>query len=151
MSELTLRRATPADLDAIYPIETACFGALCWSRDTVQQELERHTYLVLVDEDGAVRGYGGLSVSAPQGDIQTIALVPEIRGAGNGRRMMNALLDAAAERGVEQLFLEARADNPVARTLYNSLGFVDIALRENYYQPGNVDAVIMRLEMRDRR
>lgn len=151
MKDLRLREATVDDLDGIYPIETAAFGELCWSRDTVRSELERNTYLVIVDAEGVVLGYGGLAVTAPQGDIQTIALVPEIRGSGQGRRMMNALIDAAVERGVEELFLEARADNPVARGLYNSLGFVDIALRQNYYQPGNVDAVIMRLQVSERR
>lgn len=150
-SALQMRRATVDDLEAIYPIETASFGELCWSKDTVRGELERNYYLVLVDHSGGVLGYAGLAVSPPHGDIQTIALVPEVRGQGYGRRMMNGLLDEANRVAVREVFLEARADNPVARGLYASLGFEDIALRKNYYQPGNVDAVIMKLEMGHRR
>jgi N6-L-threonylcarbamoyladenine synthase/ribosomal-protein-alanine N-acetyltransferase len=43
------------------------------------------------------------------------------------------------------VFLEVRADNPGARALYESLGFAEIAVRPDYYQPDGVDAVIMRL------
>ena len=42
------------------------------------------------------------------------------------------------------MFLEVRADNPVARSLYDSLGFDEIGIRKGYY-PGGVDAVVMRL------
>jgi len=43
------------------------------------------------------------------------------------------------------VFLEVRADNPGARSLYETLGFAEIAVRPKYYQPDGVDAVIMRL------
>ena len=40
---------------------------------------------------------------------------------------------------------EVRADNPGARHLYDSLGFVELGVRPGYYKPDNVDAVVMRL------
>ena len=43
-----------------------------------------------------------------------------------------------------ELFLEVRADNPIAQALYDSLGFEQIGVRPRYYQHG-VDAVLMRL------
>ncbi|MFC7765894.1 GNAT family N-acetyltransferase [Leucobacter soli] len=61
------------------------------------------------------------------------------------------LLDEAARRGVHEVFLEVRADNPVARGLYASLGFDEIGVRPRYYQPDDVDAVVMRLMMEERR
>ena len=97
--------------------------------------------------DGTLLGYGGLLAVGREGDIQTIALDPATRGAGQGRRLMNALLDAAAAQGVHEVFLEVRADNPVARGLYESLGFEEIGVRPKYYQPDGVDAVVMRLQM----
>ena len=45
------------------------------------------------------------------------------------------------------MFLEVRADNPVAQQLYESLGFVQIDLRRAYYQPEGIDAVIMRADL----
>lgn len=147
-----LRPATAADLDAIWAIETAVFGAEAWSRPMMLEELtadHRH-YLALVDEAGAVRGYGGLLAVGREGDIQTIAVAPELRGAGHGRAIMAGLLAEGRRRGVRDVFLEVRADNPVARGLYASLGFAEIGVRPRYYQPDDVDAVVMRLEMGER-
>lgn len=152
-SELRLRPAEPTDLDAIWAIESAVFGNEAWSLEMMREELaaDHRTYLVLEDPDGAVNGYGGLLALGTEGDIQTIAVAPAARGAGHGRRMMNALLDAAAERGVREVFLEVRADNPVAQGLYLALGFEEIGVRPRYYQPDNVDAVVMRLNLGGRR
>ncbi|CAG7616017.1 ribosomal protein S18-alanine N-acetyltransferase [Leucobacter soli] len=148
-----LRAATVDDLDAIWTIEAAVFGAEAWSREMLREELtaDHRAYLALEGEDGAVLGYAGLLSVGTEGDIQTIALAPEARGAGLGRTMMNVLLDEAARRGVHEVFLEVRADNPVARGLYASLGFDEIGVRPRYYQPDDVDAVVMRLMMEERR
>lgn len=151
--ELTIRPATLGDLDAIWAIESAVFGAEAWSLGMMREELtaDHRQYLVLIGGSGAVHGYGGLLAVGEDGDIQTIALSPEARGAGHGRSLMNALLDQAAQRKVRQVFLEVRADNPTARSLYISLGFDEIGVRPRYYQPDNIDAVVMKLEMENRR
>lgn len=157
MTRHVLRSASEADLDAIWAIEAAVFGAAAWSRETMREELtaDHRVYLALVSEGGpgaaSVVGYGGLLSLGEEGDIQTIALDPAARGKGQGRRMMNALLDAGEVRGVREMFLEVRADNLVARALYASLGFDEIAVRPRYYQPDGVDAVVMKLQMKDRR
>lgn len=109
----------------------------------------RH-YIVLTDEQGEVQGYAGLMVIGTDGDIQTIATVPDMRGRGEGRRLMNALIAEAVDRGVREVFLEVRADNPVAQNLYKSLGFEEIGIRPAYYQPGSIDAVVMKLDTKDR-
>lgn len=144
-----LRRATADDLDAIMAIETAMFPSDAWSRAMMAAEIAgpHGYYLVAEAPDGAVDGYAGLL--APRGggqaDIQTIAVVDRARRRGLGRTLMRALLDEARRRGAGEVFLEVRADNPGARALYDTLGFVEIAVRPNYYQPDGIDAVIMRL------
>lgn len=152
-ADLTLRNASEQDLDAIWAIESRVFGAEAWSRKQMHEELtaDHRSYLALVDDADRVRGYAGLLALGTEGDIQTIALAPEARGGGNGRRLMKALLDEAERRSVCEIFLEVRADNPVARGLYASLGFSEIGVRPRYYQPDDVDAVVMRLDMKERR
>jgi len=56
-------------------------------------------------------------------------------------------VDEAAARGARQVFLEVRADNPVATALYDSAGFAAVGRRPHYYQPDDVDAVVMRLDL----
>lgn len=153
VSGVAIRPANDADLDAIWSIESAVFGAEAWSRDLMRDELtaDHRAYLALVDDGGAVLGYGGLLALGRDGDIQTIAVAPEARGSGHGRRLMDALLDIAVDRGVTDVFLEVRADNPVAMALYESLGFTEIGVRANYYQPDGVDAIVMRLRTHERK
>ncbi|MBL3687394.1 ribosomal-protein-alanine N-acetyltransferase [Leucobacter zeae] len=150
---MRLRAATAADLDAVWGIESSVFGAEAWSRGMMLDELtaDHRAYRVLETADGSVVGYAGLLAVGSEGDIQTIAVAPEARGEGLGRLLMEALLTEAGSRGVREVFLEVRADNPVAQSLYESLGFEGIAVRPRYYQPDDVDAIVMRLELQEER
>jgi ribosomal-protein-alanine N-acetyltransferase len=42
------------------------------------------------------------------------------------------------------VLLEVRVDNKRAQRLYERFGFEPIGFRKAYYQPGNVDALVMR-------
>lgn len=147
---MTLRDATPADLDAIMAIENRSFPTDAWSRETMAAELSSpHGRYLVDDQDGAVIGYGGVRAlrGSADADIQTIALLAEHRGQGRGRALLRALLAAATERGAREVFLEVRADNPVAEGLYIAEGFREIGRRPRYYQPDDVDAIVMRRQL----
>lgn len=169
-AEYRIRQASSADLDEIWAIESAVFTSTAWSRAALAEELsaDHRSYLVLETAPGAdagavsgagtdaspapeIRGYGGVLVVGREGDVQTIALTPETRGSGQGRRLMLALLAEADRLGAREVFLEVRADNPVARALYTSLGFAEIGVRPRYYQPDGVDAIVMRHELKETR
>lgn len=147
---MSLREATRADLDAIMDLERASFPTDAWSATAMAAELASPHGRYLVDEDeGRVRGYGGVRAvaGASDADIQTLALDPAVRGRGRGRALLRALLAEAHGRGAREVFLEVRDDNPVAQALYRSEGFVEIARRPRYYQPDDVDALIMQLTL----
>lgn len=150
---MNLRDATVADLDAVWELEAATFGREAWSHSMMREELtaDHRRYIVLEGDDGEMLGYAGLLIVGAEGDIQTIAVAEAARGTGQGRRLMNELLDEAGRHSVTEIFLEVRADNPTAQNLYESLGFEGIGIRPRYYQPDDVDAVVMRLEMEKRR
>lgn len=146
-----LRRATADDLDAIMAIEVSVFGTDAWSPTIMRAELaDKHGYYVVAfppDDPLLIEAYAGLRspLRERQADIQTIAVVESARGGGLGRVLMQHLISQARDRGAGELFLEVRADNPVAEGLYLSLGFEQIAERPKYYQRDGVDALIMRL------
>ncbi|GAB2517338.1 ribosomal protein S18-alanine N-acetyltransferase [Microbacterium petrolearium] len=151
MSAAVIRPATPDDLGAIMAIERASFPTDAWSEAMMAEELRGpHGAYVVVEQAGRIVGYAGLRAlpNAADGDIQTIALDASVRGRGQGRTLLRHLIDEAARRGVRELFLEVRADNPVAQRLYASEGFAEIGVRPRYYQPDGVDAVVMRLDVR---
>lgn len=148
---MTLREATIADLPAIMRLERASFPTDAWSDDTMGTELTSAHTVYLVDEEAdAIVGYGGVRTlqGGSDADIQTIALDEALRGQGRGRALLRALIAIAVERGAKELFLEVRADNPVAEGLYASEGFVELGRRPRYYQPDDVDAIVMRLDLR---
>ena len=146
---MSMRPATLGDLDAIMGLERSSFPTDAWSDAMMREELASpHGWYVVVEEAGRVIGYAGLRVArgAEDADVQTIALADGYRGRGRGRKLLGALLDEAGRRGVRHVFLEVRADNPVAQKLYLSEGFVEVGRRPRYYQPDDVDAIVMRLD-----
>lgn len=148
---MRLRAATVADLDPIERLEHELFGSDAWSRELIAAELDAPwtDYLVVVDEADEVLGYAGVSVpaSGAPADIQTIAVHPSVRRQGLGRTLMCELARLGAARGASEALLEVRADNPAAQALYRELGFAQIAIRPRYYQPDDVDAIVMHAEL----
>ncbi|AWG02497.1 tRNA (adenosine(37)-N6)-threonylcarbamoyltransferase complex transferase subunit TsaD [Clavibacter michiganensis] len=146
------RTAEVADLPALMHLETTTFVSDAWSADAMRGELTaRHGwYVVAVDTGGGgILGYVGLSCprGAHAADVQTIAVADGSRGRGIGRALLTRLVAEAHSRGAREVLLEVRADNPVAQGLYSSLGFEEIAVRPHYYQPDDVDAVVMRVAL----
>jgi [ribosomal protein S18]-alanine N-acetyltransferase len=145
------RTATPDDLGAIMALERASFPTDAWSEAMMREELASpHGRYVVLEEAGRLVGYAGLR--APRGshdaDVQTIAVAAASRGTGRGRMLLTTLLEEAERRGVRDVFLEVRADNPIASALYASEGFREVGRRPRYYQPDDVDALVMRLDLR---
>ncbi|MEU9184138.1 GNAT family N-acetyltransferase [Streptomyces sp. NPDC048484] len=96
--------------------------------------------------DGArIVGYGGLAAAGDTGDVQTIAVAREHWGTGLGALILTELLRAATAFECAEVLLECRVDNIRAQKLYERFGFEPIGFRRGYYQPGNVDALVMRL------
>ncbi|USA05279.1 GNAT family N-acetyltransferase [Streptomyces lydicamycinicus] len=93
---------------------------------------------------GRLVGYGGLAAVDGTGDIQTIATARDQWGSGLGARLLTELLGAATDFECHEVLLEVRVDNLRAQRLYERFGFEPIGFRRGYYQPGNVDALVMR-------
>lgn len=148
-----LRTATVADLHHIMEIETSVFATDAWSESAMRDELaSENTHYVVATALGApdiVQGYAGLMAPprATEADVQTIAVSPDVRRMGLGRVLMHALIRTARAAAVRDVFLEVRADNDGAQELYRSLGFEAIGVRPGYYQPDDVDAIVMKLEL----
>jgi [ribosomal protein S18]-alanine N-acetyltransferase len=146
-----LRSATRDDLDAIMRIESVVFASDAWSRGTMLSELSNSNthYIVAVQQETPDTVYAYAGLLAPRGaehaEIQTIAVAESARRQGLGRTLIDALVFEARVRGASNVFLEVRADNPAAQRLYAAIGFAQIGLRKRYYQPDDVDAIVMRL------
>ncbi|RVX47148.1 ribosomal-protein-alanine N-acetyltransferase [Nonomuraea polychroma] len=146
---MKLRPMTAADLPAVMAIERATFPLDAWSEGMMRGELDdmprsRHYVVALVDEE--IVGYAGLAAAADQADVQTIAVLEKHQGTGIGSAMLTELLAEAHRRGAREVFLEVRADNPRAQTVYRHFGFEEIGTRRRYYDDGT-DAIMMRRKL----
>jgi ribosomal-protein-alanine N-acetyltransferase len=153
---VTLREMRWWDLDAVMELELALFPDDAWSRGMFWSELAdaRHplaTRHYIVAEDGApggrsrLVGYAGLAAIAGTGDVQTIAAARDHWGSGLGGRLLADLMQQATAFECHEVLLEVRVDNLRAQRLYERFGFEPIGFRKGYYQPGNVDALVMRM------
>ena len=153
--EVRLRRMRWWDVEAVQALDAELFGPTAWTPAAFWSELAAgptRWYVVAEsigpDEQGgtagALAGYAGLLVPGPEADVQTLAVAPSAQGRGVGTRLLRALTERAARSGARSLLLEVRADNAPAIALYEREGFERISVRRRYYQPGDVDAWVMR-------
>jgi len=144
---VTIRKVEWTDLDTLANLELELFAEDAWSVETWWAELAgrpRRDYVVAVAADGSIAGYAGLDLAGDVADIMTIATVPVHQRRGIGRMLLDELVLRAVAHGAEAIMLEVRADNAAARNLYGRRGFDVISVRRRYYQPGDVDALVMR-------
>ncbi|WP_156723409.1 GNAT family N-acetyltransferase [Streptomyces apocyni] len=92
-------------------------------------------------------GYAGLAAAGGLADVQTIAVARDHWGTGLGAELLTDLLKHATAFECGEVLLEVRVDNTRAQKLYERFGFEPIGFRRGYYQPGNVDALVMRLTL----
>ncbi len=78
--------------------------------------------------------------------IATIAVHPDYRRLGIGRRLLAHGLRAGWMRGARKAFLEVRRSNRAAQEMYARFGFSVNGERKQYYQDNHEDALLMILD-----
>lgn len=148
---LTVRALAWTDIPRLARLETELFAQDAWSEQTWWAELAgrpRRDYVVVTPGPGAdqddVLGYAGLDLGGEVADIMTIAVAPAAQGTGLGSELLDLLSRRAREAGAAYLMLEVRDDNEPAKKLYARAGFETLTVRRRYYQPGDIDALVMR-------
>lgn len=142
-----LRELTWTDIPTLAAAERELFADDAWTEPTWWAELAarpRRDYLVATAPDGSLAGYAGVDCAGDTADVMTIAVGTAYRGMGLGDRLLDELVARATARGAQALLLEVRADNAPALALYARHGFQELSVRRRYYQPGDVDALVLR-------
>jgi ribosomal-protein-alanine N-acetyltransferase len=133
------------DLDAVMAIEDASFRNPT-SRAWYEEELSRadvcSIYVIRVPE-ASVAGYCAFWRVADEIHINNLAVRPDLRRRGLGRRLLAGVLDAAAAAGARRATLEVRRSNLAAIRLYAQAGFREAGVRRNYYTQPVEDALLL--------
>jgi len=104
------------------------------------------TRFMSVAEDGnTVIGYCGVFLPTPgvEADVLTVAVLPAYRRKGIAREFIRQMEQWSVDHGACAIMLEVETSNIGAIALYQSLGYLKISVRMDYYGPGK-DAHVMR-------
>jgi ribosomal-protein-alanine N-acetyltransferase len=146
---------TSEDLDAVMEIMEAAFGARygeAWTRSQCAGILPMGgVSLILADdgESGSAVGFSLFRSVANESELLLLAVSPNYRRRGVGRKLLQDFLSRARTRGSTRVHLEVREGNPAIQ-MYRHAGFEPIGRRRNYYraQDGSqFDALTFALEL----
>lgn len=115
-----------------------------WSHGVFRDCLLAGYHCTVVEREGAVVGYGVLSIAAGEAHILNLCVDPNYRELGYGERLLDEILSLARDQEVAEIFLEVRPSNEKAIALYTKKDFRNIAYRPAYYQAsdGREDAAV---------
>ena len=100
-------------------------------RDFVASYRDRGgSFRVVTTSEGVIVGCGGLyPIDDREAEIRRMYLLPEARGAGIGRKLLEELISVATERRFERVSLETASVLKEAISLYRKRGFEPAARR----------------------
>ncbi|AYA89444.1 MULTISPECIES: ribosomal protein S18-alanine N-acetyltransferase [Stenotrophomonas] len=147
---VSLRALRESDLNAVMAIELRGYP-FPWTRGIFIDCLRAGYPGLAMERDGLLVGYGVLSIAADEAHVLNICIDPLAQSRGLGRQLLRAMVQLAADRGAQRVFLEVRPSNTPALALYHSEGFNEIGRRPRYYPAaqGREDAVVMAIELVD--
>jgi RimJ/RimL family protein N-acetyltransferase len=145
---LDAMRVRPATLEDCPPLARGMRsvveeGRLATEPSTPVEDLEQRFrasvewdgyFLFVLEEEGEPVGSLGLQPTAAEGVLSLgMWILPEHRGRGGGRLLMEAALEARPT-GVHKIELEVFPDNEAAIGLYRATGFEEEGLRRDHYR-----------------
>lgn len=143
-----VRKMTIDDIDSVFEIELSSF-TVPWTKEAFENELNQNqfSHYIVLEYDGKVVGYMGMWMIVDEVHITNIAVLPDYRGYGFGKQLLQTAKEYALEKEARTMTLEVRMSNEVAQNLYKSLGFQFGGIRKKYYTDNLEDAIVMWVEL----
>jgi [ribosomal protein S18]-alanine N-acetyltransferase len=136
MAGIAVRAGVAADLRDVARIQAQSPEAAQWD----PHDYLRHDCAVALCDDRVAGFVVARRVAEDETEILNLAVDRSLRRRGIGRALLYRVL--SGHRGT--LFLEVRESNQAARSLYNALGFQQVAVRPGYYDAPRESAIVMK-------
>ncbi|MDR0853124.1 MAG: tRNA (adenosine(37)-N6)-threonylcarbamoyltransferase complex dimerization subunit type 1 TsaB [Clostridiales Family XIII bacterium] len=146
LARVKLREVKAADAWALSSISKLSFLDPWPCKGFLEDFSNRVSRYIVSELDGNVIGYGSLYFVLEEAYISNIAIHPAFRRNGIGKIILEGLIGATEEEGVDAWTLEVRTSNAVAIAFYEGLGFKEEGRRKKFYATadgGKEDAIIM--------
>lgn len=137
-------------LHKILEIEELSFPSP-WSVHALKSEIENpisHFWALIMGK--LLSGYICFWMFDREIQLISVAIHPHDRGKGLGHYLLKEMIDTGISKGMQQIWLEVRPSNLVAKELYERLGFEEAYRRPRYYPDTREDAIVMGLNLSKR-
>ena len=138
---VSVRRGRPDDLGRVLEIQATATEAAEWRAQIYRLTLEERNELrcLIAEINAVVVGFLlWRRLVAEEIEILNLAVAPSHRRRGAAAALVEALPNEPS------CFLEVRASNVPAQTLYRWAGFSEVGRRPAYYSAPVEDAIVMR-------
>ena len=138
-----IEKMQKSHIDDVLEISKHSF-ATPWSRTSFLNELNNvfANYLVAIYNNKVI-GFIGTWIILDESHITNVAVHPNFRKMGVGKKLLSSLLEHSISKGANSFTLEVRESNIAAKHLYKSFGFIEEGVRKNYYEDNKENAIIM--------
>lgn len=146
-TQIQIERMNLADINDVRAIDLRS-AALPWPLSSYEYEISMNRAgrsYVARDADATILGFLTAWLILDEFHIANIAVDPNARRRGIGYALMRHGLIEADRENAQQSFLEVRAGNVPAISLYEKIGYETVSIRKGYYRDNNEDALNMNL------
>lgn len=146
------RLAGKDDLHAIVALQQKSPEAARWTQDDYERLMEDPGGKILVVDlptmdPAKILGFAAFHRIIDEVELQNMAVDPDHQHQGVGRALLEAARERMLQAGAKRVFLEVRASNKPALSLYCSIGFGLHSRRKDYYRDPQEDALVLCLEL----
>lgn len=135
MPEIKLHKPEKKDLEAIINLSQEIFNDnYDDAKSMISKAFEaenRIQYIAVLDEK--LIGMGSVSIENDEASIFGLGVVPQYRGKGFGREILNLIVADLKNRGRENITIEVDSTNKNAFNLYKKFGF-EVETSFDYYR-----------------
>lgn len=134
--------------DRLYQIECLCHSSP-WTTTVFNSCNGERYFRYFLEHEGKEVGYYVAEQVLDDVTLMNICVHPKSQGKGYGKMLLDHFIEQAEARDANSLWLEVRASNKSAITMYENAGFVETGIRRNYYPAptGREDAVLMSMSL----
>lgn len=146
VSECVVRSASIKDIEKIVEIERKSFEHPYPTTVFISALFLYPELFLVIECSGVVKGYvTGFIATNNCCHVASIAIDPESRGLGLGKKLLSSFEGKCLELKIKCLELEVSVKNEIALKLYKKLGYKIVERLPNYYPDS--DAYLMRKEV----
>ena len=133
--EPRLRAYQREDFETLYQIDQACYPqGIAYSKQTLRWFLRLPGAECLVAEaDGRIAGFLLAESEGHRAHLITIDVLEAYRRRGIGSRLLRAIEERLAERGVQRVDIETATDNHAAVAFWQRHGYRTVEVLKRYY------------------